>query len=113
MAQKAVSFKMPEDRYTVLQAVARERGTDVSAVLNTIISDALPALRNWLAQRLRDTDPLQDELVQTMLLLRDMRAGAVPADPRAEGELYRRLKQLEARHIGEAGAGKGKKEKKS
>jgi hypothetical protein len=56
MAKKArptrsVTFRMPDDHYRTLAAVAFARGTDVSALLNSIVTEAIPALKDWLAER--------------------------------------------------------------
>lgn len=48
---KAVTFRVPLTQYAVLSAVAEERGIDLTAMLNSLIADALPALERWLEAR--------------------------------------------------------------
>jgi hypothetical protein len=45
---RQVGFRMPRATFDVLAQVAEARGIDLSALLNQIISDALPDLRLWL-----------------------------------------------------------------
>ena len=51
--RRAVSFKMRKDWYDVLREVAEEQDVDVTAVLSSMISDSIPRLKAWLAERKR------------------------------------------------------------
>jgi hypothetical protein len=64
---RAVGFRMPADRYELLAEVAREKGVDLSAVLNDVISEAAPALQVWLALRKRLPD--EEEVLECVELL--------------------------------------------
>ncbi len=45
---RTVGFHMPTKHFDIVQRVATARGTDLSAVFNQIIAEALPELRRWL-----------------------------------------------------------------
>src|SRR5688572_25895547 len=65
---RAVGFRMPARYYDILAGVARERGIDVSAVLNSLIAEALPALEDWLRRRSRGKEAIVDSLVKEVLV---------------------------------------------
>ncbi len=48
---KSVTFRLPAEAHELLTTVADLRGLDLTALLNLIISDASPGLRDWLAEQ--------------------------------------------------------------
>ncbi len=63
---RSVTFRMPEGRYDLLAAVAEERGIDVSALLNSIVSEAAPDLAEWLAERRQTTPEVKAKLKEEL-----------------------------------------------
>lgn len=48
---RPVNFRAPARIYDLLAAVAESRGQDISAVINGVLADAAPGLRQWLLDR--------------------------------------------------------------
>jgi hypothetical protein len=48
---KSVTFRLPIETHELLTAVADLRGLDLTAMLNVVISDAVPGLQGWLKDR--------------------------------------------------------------
>jgi hypothetical protein len=83
---RAVGFRMPAHRYVLLDAVAREKGVDLSAVLNELVAEAAPRLQKWLIERARAGDPLWGEMLQLAFQVE-----ALEMDPAATREAKRPL----------------------
>lgn len=45
---RPVTFRMPQEWYDLLKQVELAKGCDVSSLINALIADGLPALREWL-----------------------------------------------------------------
>src|SRR5262249_55237111 len=87
---RQVGWRMPREHFDVLAAVARERGIDLSAVLNGIVSDAVPGLRDWLTER--EMSASSDECRLKVL------GGVVPEKHRETGcEIFLQVKDVVGR----------------
>jgi hypothetical protein len=53
---RAVTFRVPQDTYDLVAEAADLQGVDVSAVLNRILADAVPELRDWVARHKGEGD---------------------------------------------------------
>jgi hypothetical protein len=53
----SITVRVPRRRRELLAAVARERGTDISSTINTLISDAAPGFEAWLLERAAQQSP--------------------------------------------------------
>jgi hypothetical protein len=53
----SITVRVPRRRRELLAAVARERGTDISSTINTLISDAAPGFEAWLLERAVQRSP--------------------------------------------------------
>lgn len=45
---RAVMFRMPQEWYDLLKQVEVAKGCNMSSLINSLIADGLPALREWL-----------------------------------------------------------------
>jgi hypothetical protein len=50
-AKRSLTVRIPESYHDLLGEVAQERGIDISSLVNQIIAEVVPSLRDWLSKR--------------------------------------------------------------
>jgi hypothetical protein len=64
---KVTTFRTSQRTHKFLGLVAEAKGIDLSALINLIISDAIPDLREWYEDHLESVEPSDREEMQARI----------------------------------------------